>query len=641
MLVLFTFFSGCKKSLIEQKESVINGEIVSVQEIVKWLSSYSISNPDFPKPLLNKAKYIDHNSQIYIRVPLENSDGFIVFFKKDKKTVASFVRPIFDKLSNEPLALELYDFEKVSFRVITYKGGKPDTRIVLSKIKKDDSSSNRGNVEKQSWFGEMLRCLLRFSIYRVDGPRGPDCYGLGFGTGGGDDNTGNLNGEPQSVYDQSQEYDLGALVTHMANLFGNNVGWSDFANLLALSGTTNVYTKAYNFANSIGISDPSVIQFIVNNSSGLYTSAFIDVFEVGIINHGYSQKVKDLSKAFVQKYYQGKINREDCIELFYNAVNSESIDNSLFVLDVVTELISSGKPSGEFLDENTFNRIIADHSYVFQGQQNPIFNEFAAAYAVYYALLKASDDRLPPHMRKGEKKLYYDAMMELLHVSLSTIGMMPVGGEIFDIIDGVVYVLQKDPINASISFASATVFGGVVPAAARLVKFKNKILFVKDANNHFQLAKNVNILKFMADNGLHYKDLCLKLGGGLQMISKTFTHASAHGGTITANRIMKGWSANKIAVIGRNMVDRVDPFANKLSNELGVPVLTWKGFNNQLSDIENIANNRAWIKSLKEQGYTFYDIGLDPKYTSGFANNGIPSFDSGPFYSMELEEIFN
>jgi hypothetical protein len=128
-----------------------------------------------------------------------------------------------------------------------------------------------------------------------------------------------------------------------------------------------------------------------------------------------------------------------------------------------------------------------------------------------------------------------------------------------------------------------------------------------------------------------YETICRWLGGGLKIINKSITH---NGQAITASRMMKGFADNKIAVIGRNMKERVMPFANSLSNDLGVPVLTWPGFNAALSDAQNLANNQAWIKSLKVQGYTFYDVGLDPYFTSR------GNFDEGLFYSMELNEIF-
>ncbi|WP_439505824.1 hypothetical protein [Sediminibacterium sp.] len=131
--------------------------------------------------------------------------------------------------------------------------------------------------------------------------------------------------------------------------------------------------------------------------------------------------------------------------------------------------------------------------------------------------------------------------------------------------------------------------------------------------------------------GIHYKIVTNWLGGGLQLINKTYLH---NGYPITATRIMKGFGEKKIAVIGRSMNARVIPFATYLAAELGVPAVTWTSYNPLLSDAQNIANNQAWLKLLKEEGYTFYDIGLDPFYTAQ------GNFDEGLYYSMELNEIF-
>lgn len=130
--------------------------------------------------------------------------------------------------------------------------------------------------------------------------------------------------------------------------------------------------------------------------------------------------------------------------------------------------------------------------------------------------------------------------------------------------------------------------------------------------------------------GIHYKTVTSWLGGGLQQINKSFVH---NGQTITASRVMKGFAENKVVVIGRNMDDRVVPFAQKLSQELGINVVTikqWSGWNPNLT----VEQNKAWLQQLKNEGYTFYDIGLDPSFTS------IGNFSEGPFYSMELNEIF-
>ena len=93
--------------------------------------------------------------------------------------------------------------------------------------------------------------------------------------------------------------------------------------------------------------------------------------------------------------------------------------------------------------------------------------------------------------------------------------------------------------------------------------------------------------------------------------------------------MMKGWNANKIAVIGRNMEDRVKPFAQKLEHEMGIPVhhiQQWEGWSPNLS----LEENRNWVKLLKEQGYTIYDVGVDPAYPP----------ENEIFYGMEVLEIF-
>jgi hypothetical protein len=91
--------------------------------------------------------------------------------------------------------------------------------------------------------------------------------------------------------------------------------------------------------------------------------------------------------------------------------------------------------------------------------------------------------------------------------------------------------------------------------------------------------------------------------------------------------MMQGWAKGKVAIIGRNM-DRVNAFAE------GVNGITWGGFNPSLSEAENLANNRAWIQGLKKEGYTIYDVGLDPKHTQK------GDYGKGTYYGMETKEVF-
>jgi len=148
------------------------------------------------------------------------------------------------------------------------------------------------------------------------------------------------------------------------------------------------------------------------------------------------------------------------------------------------------------------------------------------------------------------------------------------------------------------------------------------------------------LVKIMG-NKIPYKFVCNWLGGGLKTISKSFPSSTAFTGLVTAERKMDGWAAGKVAVIGRNMKDRVTPFANQLKTELGHPVETFKVPAGVHGEAAILAANKAWVQSLKEQGYTFYDVGLDPFYSSGLAIAGAePDLSTGIFYAMEIFEIF-
>ncbi len=128
-----------------------------------------------------------------------------------------------------------------------------------------------------------------------------------------------------------------------------------------------------------------------------------------------------------------------------------------------------------------------------------------------------------------------------------------------------------------------------------------------------------SIAKGLGRMGFDYKTLTGMMGGGYKAINKTVLNVTSH-------RMVQGWS-NKVAVIGRNM-ENVRKFAGGVGGEV------WEGFDENLTPAQNLANNKKWIQGLKDQGYTIYDIGLDPNYTSK------GDFSKGDYYGMETKEIF-
>ena len=128
------------------------------------------------------------------------------------------------------------------------------------------------------------------------------------------------------------------------------------------------------------------------------------------------------------------------------------------------------------------------------------------------------------------------------------------------------------------------------------------------------------VAKGLSRIGFDYKDIVKMIGGGIKNIDVTFNGVSA-------KRMMQGWVEGKVAVIGRNM-ERVRAFAKEAGGEV------WTGWDPNLSKAQNLAKNKEWVEKLKREGYTVYDVGLDPAY----ASKG--DLGKGEYYGMETTEIF-
>lgn len=149
--------------------------------------------------------------------------------------------------------------------------------------------------------------------------------------------------------------------------------------------------------------------------------------------------------------------------------------------------------------------------------------------------------------------------------------------------------------------------------------------------------------------GVHYKTVTSWLGGGLKNIPITLNTSA---GWISSVREMTGFTPGKVCVIGRNMSDRVKPFANATQGSIIFdrtnPVAASFFNSDVINDIDrlnqlypngwpyNVAKNsllykanKEFIKKLKSEGYTFIDLG----------HGGFPPGTSA-FYDLELEEIF-
>lgn len=72
----------------------------------------------------------------------------------------------------------------------------------------------------------------------------------------------------------------------------------------------------------------------------------------------------------------------------------------------------------------------------------------------------------------SKSKCLWEATKEIVHLSLDAFGLIPVGGEVADLINGVLYTIEGDKLNATLSYASAIPVAGWSTAS---VKFAIKI----------------------------------------------------------------------------------------------------------------------------------------------------------------------
>ncbi|MDO8995511.1 MAG: hypothetical protein Q7U77_02695 [Sediminibacterium sp.] len=121
----------------------------------------------------------------------------------------------------------------------------------------------------------------------------------------------------------------------------------------------------------------------------------------------------------------------------------------------------------EFNDNEILNEL--SNSYGLD-VSDPIMNaHIIRLFTLKFALSKLENDKLPPLQRKSPIRLLFDTFNDELHLALDLLGLIPVGGEVFDVINGFTYHLQGDKTNAYLSYASAIPFAGYAATGAKAI----------------------------------------------------------------------------------------------------------------------------------------------------------------------------
>ena len=93
---------------------------------------------------------------------------------------------------------------------------------------------------------------------------------------------------------------------------------------------------------------------------------------------------------------------------------------------------------------------------------NPIINaQLSAYFTVKCAVLRYN------HPDWSSIKIYWEASKDLVHIVLDGFGMVPLFGEIADLTNGVLYLIEGDGVNATLSFAATVPIAGWTATGAK------------------------------------------------------------------------------------------------------------------------------------------------------------------------------
>ncbi|RWW98776.1 AHH domain-containing protein [Flavobacterium cerinum] len=74
------------------------------------------------------------------------------------------------------------------------------------------------------------------------------------------------------------------------------------------------------------------------------------------------------------------------------------------------------------------------------------------------------------HPEWSTAKVYWHASKEMIHIGLDLVGLVPVVGEVADLANGVIYTIEGDGLNASLSYASAIPVAGWAAVGVKYAK---------------------------------------------------------------------------------------------------------------------------------------------------------------------------
>ena len=443
LLIMFCGFSlsSCKKEISDKQEDYIKPE-----EIVNWFKEYKQKMPDAPNPVYTAATKTYMNDLMIARVPLLTGEGEMFFAKKLNGTGLQvvFFRRVgsYDNLSKnftgfyESINMTNYVYHKVDY-IDGVKVGEFKSQSIKIKSNQNSGIKTFESDYNGSWLGALWYCISNyiFAVPKKQSDGGWKCYGPG--------------GDGESQPQNPQAGDAGG-------------GGLD-ENLLAI-----IFPPHPNQPSGILPSLPNWLPYSFTPGGGLQpgTGGSNNINEIiGQIKY----KVP-LSFSEEQYLTTNQTNANELLEI----IQSDSENEALVIS---TRLVLSVLRNNSFNSEDILREYNLYHNQNYL-ESDPISDAILRYFVLKYATLKAENSNLPADQRKSDLKLLYLTFSDAIHTGLDLLGLIPIGGEVFDVINGFTYHLEGDKINAYLSYAAAIPIAGYAAAGVKAIKAGSVIIVV-------------------------------------------------------------------------------------------------------------------------------------------------------------------
>ncbi len=332
------------------------------------------------------------------------------------------------------------------------------------------------------------------------------------------------------------------------------------------------FSRAKNLARDIDFPyNVEVVSYLLNDVP------FMDQIEFALGQNAYNEISTRAASLVVKGVVDNKISKGFAMELFSELITYDELDE---FTDAAASAAIEAYNIGDFSSNQAIETILRLSLPHHLTPYAPVLVEY---YKLQYKIESLNDPLLTQSFF-GRCKVVGRSIKETIHISLDIIGLIPVIGEPADLINGSLYLISGDMLNASLSYLGAVPFAGIFSTGLRLVKKTVTLTNGSKTGLKWLLLSN---------NTIHFGSSSqLRTVIGLTDINKQAHHVLSW--NLFDNPVIQ-----KAAHSGFHM--------NDLAN--GIPVAVWRNQPNHSLYDNRI---RAGLNAIKEKFGNNFDS-VDPK----------------------------